>query len=483
MDAPYNSAIYPIYSFHNLVRDALLEVRHNSQAPDALIAASFLTAMSISCQSDIDIELPTGQIRPVSLFVATIADSGERKSSVDSLVCEPIYAYDEEHAEAYAKALTAYQGELRYWKTINASLQRKITKAQDNGQSTEHLRAELIEHAAQKPTEPIRNRLIHQSITRRPLMNTLRGDSKSIAILSDEGELVLKGGAMDELGTINKAWDGARRMTLGRSDDSIEVANPRMTLSFMVQELVFKDFLAKRGQIVRATGHLARYLVGWPESTQGSRFMSLQEPVWEHLPKFHHQVRKLLADASVRRKAGDYSRRLLVFSPEAREYWVQVQNQIEPQLQPGGQFASVRDFASKVLEITSRVAAIFHHFTSQEGGTISRDTLQRAIDVVNWHLLEFIRLFGEPNQEPQDLRDVRLLGTYLYSHYWRYCHTSALRNDVRKCGPIRHQGRFEAALQRLCWAGQVAIRYEYQGRRKGRQWIDLNPQFFSRITG
>ena len=55
---------YPVNAFHASVRDAVWEVQANLQAPDALIAGSFLTAMAIACQSDIEVELPTGQIRP-----------------------------------------------------------------------------------------------------------------------------------------------------------------------------------------------------------------------------------------------------------------------------------------------------------------------------------------------------------------------------------------------------------------------------------
>lgn len=89
---------YPIHAMYSAIRDAILEVQHNLKAPDALIAGSFLTAMSIASQGDVDVELPTGQLRPVSLDVLVIADSGERKSATDSIVGAPIYEHDEKVA-------------------------------------------------------------------------------------------------------------------------------------------------------------------------------------------------------------------------------------------------------------------------------------------------------------------------------------------------------------------------------------------------
>src|SRR5690606_26581474 len=176
-------------------------------------------------------------------------------------------------------------------------------KALDNGtdDDIEQLREELIRHGAREPAKPVLSRIVHQNITERPLMESMQGDGKSIAILSDEGEIVLKGGAMNKFGTLNKAWDGAKTLTLDRADDSIVVNNPRLTISMMVQERVFREFMNKRGEVARGSGHLARYLVAWPASTQGFRFMSLEEPVWEQLPRFHQRVSELLTAAQARR--------------------------------------------------------------------------------------------------------------------------------------------------------------------------------------
>ena len=93
---------YPVNALHAGIRDAVLEVQANLQAPDALIAGSFLTAMSSACQSDVEVELPTGQVRPVCLNILTIADSGERKTTTDSVVCAPIYDHDARQASVFA---------------------------------------------------------------------------------------------------------------------------------------------------------------------------------------------------------------------------------------------------------------------------------------------------------------------------------------------------------------------------------------------
>jgi hypothetical protein len=481
MNHRYHKA-FPNHALYNSVRLSLEEVRTNLQAPDGLIAGAFWTGLSICAANDINVMLPTGQVVPGLLYVGTIADSGERKTATDKLVLAKAYARDALQATEHKNALAKYKADIRYWEAVDTSMQRKLVKAISNGEDTEQLRREMEEHAAAEPSKPERNRIVYQSITERPLMEALQGDNKCIAILSDEGSIVLNGSSTNKLATLNKAWDGPSLLTFDRADDSIEARDPRVTVSFMIQEKVFQDFMNKRGNIARESGFLARLLICRPASTQGFRYMSLDEPVWEHLPKFHQRMDELLEATMARRKAGDTSRKLLSFSSEAKEMWVREQNIVEPKLQQGGELESVRDFASKSMEIAGRLAACMHHFEGLAGDVISMETLHRALDVVDYYFDEYIYLFGNHNDVPQEQKDVLALGNYLHSRYWMNGFNEALRNEVRKCGPIRHQGRFEAALQQLCWEDTVSVRHDNMQKRKGKLWIDLNPAVFSRVA-
>lgn len=481
MSQNYYRKGFPVHALYNSIRLALEEVRANLQAPDGLIAGAFLTGLSICAEGDVNVLLPTGQVSPCALYVGTIADSGERKTATDKIVLATIYSRDAKQAAEYKKALVDYQADTRYWQAKDAAIQRKLVKAISNDEDTEQLRRELKEHAETEPSKPERSRIVYQSVTERPLMEALQGDGKCIAILSDEGGIVLNGGATNKLATLNKAWDGPSLLTFDRADDSIEVRDPRVTVSFMIQERVFQEFMEKRGVMARESGFLARFLVCWPASTQGFRYMSLDEPVWEHLPKYHQRMDELLGATAARRKAGDTSRTTLSFSPEAKELWVKVQNTIEPKLQQGGALESVRDFASKSMEIVGRLAACMHHFEGLAGIVISMETLQRALDVLDYYFDEYINLFGSANDVPQDQKDVHALAMYLHSRYWLNGYNSVLRNEVRKSGPIRHQGRFEAAIQRLIWDDSIWVGHEQQHARKGKLWIHLNPNVFSQI--
>lgn len=473
---------YPIHVLPCSIRDAVLEMQQNLQAPDALIAGSFLTAMSIATQGDVDVRLPTGQVRPVSLDILIIADSGERKTATDKLVCSRIYDHDEKMEGQHKADMATHRADSRIWSLIKASIERRISEAVNDPVEMEYLRQDLVEHLEREPHVPKRNRIVHQNITEAPLLKALHGDGNSIAILSDEGEIVLKGGAMDSLGTLNKAWDGAKSLSIDRVKYQYEVLNPRLTVSLMAQERAFVDFMDKRGSRARGVGHLARYLVAWPTSTQGFRYMTLAEHAWSHLKGFHDRVTELLDATHARRAAGDYSRKELGFTQEAKERWVQVQNSIEPRLRETADLSSVRDFASKSMEQASRVAAILHHFSGQEGSLISMETLNRALDIVGWHFDQFIAIFGDRADEPEHVRDTRVLVMYLWRRYWQQGFTAAVRTDVRRSGPVRNQQRFEAALMQLQMQDSVRVFHQDAARGKGRLWIYLNPAVFGPMT-
>src|SRR3546814_7295928 len=72
------------------------------QCPEAIAAQSVLAAAALAVQSHVDVVHPaTGDTRPVSLFLVTVAASGERKSAADSIATDPIRLREAELHEQY----------------------------------------------------------------------------------------------------------------------------------------------------------------------------------------------------------------------------------------------------------------------------------------------------------------------------------------------------------------------------------------------
>lgn len=468
---------YPLAAFHLPTYRAAQEMLHHVKAPDALVGLALLNAQAVSCQALIDVRLPTGQVRPVSLNTAGIAESGERKTTVDDLAMYPIYERDELRAKKFEADYAAYDSEQCTWLAIDAGIRKNITKATQNGEPVEELRRRITEHRANAPVRPRLRQTLRQNASERAIMDALQGDGESIAFISDEGETILKGGAMNQIGLRNKGWDGARMLVFSRANsENIIARNPRVSVSFFVQEAVLREFIERRGNVIRGSGHWARYLIAWPASTQGFRHITYIDTVWEHLPEFHARVDELQEEYDRGIETGAIKRTIVEFSDEAKIDWIALVNHIEVMLRPHGYLSDMKDFASKAAELVGRVAAIQHWFSKQEG-KISVDTLNRAWAIVEWHLHEFKRIFSPQCTVPQAQVDAQAVEHYLLTHVWNLGYQVTAKNGVLHKGPVRPSSRFDAALDHLCAVDRVRIVVDPKRKR----YIHLNPQYFGSL--
>lgn len=472
MIAPTVASAYPVVALPHDLPCLVREIETKVQAPDALIAMAVLSAISLACQGLIDVRLPSGQLRPVAVFVLGIGESGERKSAVDGIVLAPSHAHDEARAVKHKDDLAQHMGRMRVWQAKGQVLQGKLRKAVHQDEPTDEIERQLEAHEKERPLKPRLRKSIRQDISERALIDVLEGDCESIALITDEGEAVLNAGAMAKFSVPNRGWDGAKNITLDRGHGVHVVArNPRLTMSIMVQPAVLKEYLRRHGNLARGSGFWARMLVGAPPSTQGFRFVYWYNEQWVHLHGFHARSKELHEEYDRRLADGPIEREVLEFSPDAVARWIGMSNQIEAMLQPFGYLNDIKDFASKAMEMTGRIAALLHFFTKQKG-QISFDALQRAFSIVGWHIDEFKRLFGNHTDAPQIQSDAKALEFYLHTHFYQSGNPTAPRNAVLRNGPIRPAVRFNEVLDYLIARNKVWI-----GLIGRRRFINRGPNF------
>jgi len=472
---------YPINCFYPSMELAMREVIAAIQAPDAMVAMEFFSNMSIAAQGIYDVRLPTGKLCPLSLALLTIADPGERKTAVHRCVGAPVFSLEEAQAEKYKAKLSQYEVELAGWKSMQSILKRKLSKLVQDEKPTDGMLQQMAAHQQSKPVKPKRRRMIHQGTTLRATIEALEGDGESIGFVSDEGDVIARGGVFSELGVLNSAWDGSM-LSLDRSKGvSIVAQNPRLTLSCMMQPEVFNRLLGRRGAMMRGSGHWARYLVAWPVSTQGSRFIKSLQNQWTHLPVFHERLSDLLNEYGTRIESGKMTRTVLELSEDATMTWIELVNETESLIGPWGELQDIKDFASKVVEIMVRVAGLLHVF-AKKGEEVLEDkisaaTLKRAVSIVSWHVSEFQRIFSIEFQMPQAVADAQTLENYLHERYWCKNVSWVKKNVVLNKGPVRPVERLDAALAMLISNAKVAERL----KAKRTTYIELNPAYFSTL--
>ena len=450
---------YPLDAFLVVVREAGYELSRNVQAPDAMVGMALINAISMACQGLIDVRLPTGQVRPVSQNLLLVAESGERKSTLASLLLAPFREADLQAITSHHLRMVQYQAELDAWQAKNRGVRRAISKASSQGKDTSQLDAELAEHGTRKPSVPRLRYFLRQDITAKAIMEALQGDGESIALTTDEGHMLFQSSAMSHLGLLNRLWDSPEVLPLDRArKEHILAMNPRVSVSIMTQKAPLQAYLEKRGSVAKGSGHWARYLVGWPASTQGYRWVNPQEQTCEHLPVFHTRIKELLAAYKSMIESGEIKREQIEFSDDAKARWFGLAAETERMLREGEYLSDINDFASKVMEILARLAASMHYFGG-EGGKITLDTLERAFTIIRWHIEEYKHLFSPQFVVPQDQIDAQAIANYLRSHLWRgpSSDTFAPKNHVRRNGPVRDKTRLNDALELLAAQGAVEV--------------------------
>ena len=466
---------YPIDALPKTIREAVEEVAGFVKAPVALVASSALAALSLACQAHIDAKRAEKLQGPTGLFLLTIADSGERKSTCDGFFTSAIRQYQEEQAEAMKPAIKQYQADIAAWEAERDGILSAIKSLGKTGKPTDKLRADLAELQHHKPEAPRVPRLILGDETPENLAWSLAKQWPSAGVVSSEAGVVFgshgmgKDSAMRNLGLLNVLWDGGTHSIGRRTSESFTVRGARLTMGLMIQETTLREYFSKSGGLARGTGFLARFLVAWPESTQGQRPFTEAPPNWPHLAAYHRRIAAILEQPAPIDEDGALTPAMLSLAPEAKAAWVSYHDAIEGELASGGELYDVRDVASKSADNAARLAALFQQFEHGMGGAVGLDSFESASLITAWHLGEARRFFGELAL-PVELADAVRLDGWLVEHCQRERTHLVPTREAQRLGPIRDKEKLAIALRELEELDRVRVTQE--GRRKT---IKVNP--------
>lgn len=472
---------YPIDALPPLIRAAVEEVAGFVKAPIAMVASSALASLSLASQAHIDVRRAEKLEGPTGLFLLTIADSGERKSTCDGFFSSAVRKYQEDQYEAAKPELKNYSAALDAWEAKRAGIKDKIRLEAKAGKSTSLHESELCDLEHQRPEPPKIPRLIYADVTPEALAYSLARQWPSAGVISSEAGVVFgshgmgKDSAMRNFALINQLWDGASLSIDRRTSESFVVKGARLTMALQVQEPTIREFFQRTGELARGTGFLARFLISWPESTQGTRAFTEAPQSWPHLAAFQSRLSEILHQPATIDDDGCLTPSKMVLEPSAKAAWVAYHDGIEADLITGGDLYDVRDVASKSADNAVRLAALFQR-CSENGGVIGHDAFERASCIAAWHLYEARRFFGELAL-PSELADALRLENWLIKICQREHRTIIGKTHALQSGPLRRKDRLEAALKEL------KSRYRVRERSDDRQkTIEIHPELLGVVS-
>lgn len=467
---------YPTESLPTAVRYAVLEVAGFVKAPIPLIAVSALAALSLGIQAHVDVRRAVRLTGPSGLFLLAIADSGERKTTCDSFFMSAIRAYEAAEQEAAKPLITAHRSEHEAWEAQRNGLKEKIRMLAKEGKPVSLQVETLRKLDDNEPIPPRIPRLIYGDATPEALAFDLSKKWPSGGVISSEAGVVFGGhgmgadSVMRNLAMLNQFWDGVPVSTSRRTTESFTTHGARLTMALQVQESTIRAFIANTKGLARGTGFLARFLVAWPESTQGTRYFTEAPKDWPALTVFNNRLSSILNMSAPIDETGVLAPAMLSLAPDAMAVWVAFHDSIESMLTRSGELYEVRDVASKTADNAARLAALFHTFEGNVG-PIGIDAMQSACSIAAWHLSEARRFLSELALTPEQANPARL-EVWILDYCKRERVDKVSTRDVQQFGPagLRDKQAIQQALQELTELGRMRLVIE--GRRK---LIQVNP--------
>lgn len=461
---------YPIAELGPILQPAAESLRRVIQAPDAVCGASVLAAASLAAQALADVEID-GRIIPLSLWMLTIAESGERKSAVDAEAMRAARDYEKELAKGYELDLRTHAADVAEWEARCADARKQAGKRHGVGL------ADALRAIGPAPPPPLIPRLIVGDFTAEGLAKLLAAGLPSVGAFTDEAALVFGGHGMSKeavartAGTLCKLWDNGTLDRVRALDGATKLYGRRLALHLLAQPVIAERALSD--DVLAGQGFLARCLLAWPESTAGTRpyrAESLRDD--PALARMAYRLGELHRQPLPLAEGGrqELRPRALRLSPDAKVVWVSLHDAVEAGMRPGGQFATAKPWASKTPEQALRIAGVLTLLESTAAQEIDAGTMERAAELALWHLHEAVRLAGTAELSPE-VRDAEAL--------LNWCHETGrallYSSEALRLGParIRDRGAFTRAmgeLERAGWAEPVEGGMELDGRHRRNVW-------------
>lgn len=407
---------YPIDALPPLMRDAAQAIAEHVQAPLALAGQCVIGAGVYLAQTRVNaphIHRPSGM--PCSMFLLTLADSGDRKSECRRLAFKTADEAEEKARGEHRKACD------------------EIT-SMASGLKGKQLEQFNAEHPI--PADP---RTQYSDATFERITGDMIRGVSAATWDTDEGGQVLGGASLKAdtraatLGGLVKAFDTGtfeRARSHGNAEGSGFAYNRRLSVHLLAQAVTVAEALDD--PLLRGQGFLPRFLFSSPASLAGTRFltpeqMSRKAYADPRLQRYWARCEAISANPqAIDPQTGEVSPRVLELDVEAAAEWLDFYNEVESEQSAIGKFGNLRPFAGRAGELVRRLAAVFACFEGQ--AQIDGECLRRAAVLVRHSLGEWARYTDSEAVNPK-LQQAAVLLDWLKANQWSTFEARSLQRE------------------------------------------------------
>lgn len=460
---------YPVEALGEVLSGAARALNRVVRSPMALCGQSVLAAASLAAQRLADVEID-GRRHPLSLWLQTIAESGERKSATDGPSLAAHRTVEQAGFDRYHKERLAHEADARAHALAVKSIEGKASKL-----TPAELKRQLL--ALGPPPPPLLPHLVCAEPTLEGLHKLLMYGTGALGLFSDEGAQFFGGFAMGKehaaktAGGLSGLWDRGEADRVRSGDGAHKLYGKRLSMHLMMQPVIAERVLSD--PLLQGQGFLARCLIAWPDGTAGSRAYVAEslnaDPAmagyWKRMEKC------LTAIPSLREGSrNELDPPVLRLTADAKAIWIRAHDAVECRMAPEGEYSTIRPWASKAAEQILRVAGVLSVIADTEARTIETASIEAGATLVDWYLSEVLRLVGVA-ELPPDIRAAESVLRWCRERGLRRVHSSLLVKDGPAC--VRVADRLHEAmraLERHGWAVPLDPGEIIDGRPRRHVW-------------
>lgn len=424
------TASYPISALGAHGSEVATALHEKFQAPLALCGQAVLCAMNTAVSSWGHVEAIHGGGVPLSLYLITVAQSGERKTAVD---------------DAAQKGIRAYQKELS--KLLSRNEEARDSDAEEPARS-----AQIVVN------EP----------TFEGLLRTMSVGPGFTVLSNDDAASFFGGHAMSRekkqrtTAGLSQLWSGTKVHSPRADGRDVGVEDVPLSMSLMFQPYLNSQVFGDREMVEQ--GFLARVLPCYPKSTMGTRlFRECSAHAEAQIAEFAVRVFDVLQEVRAHREmhvapADRFASNLplLSLSREAKAVLIAFHDEIEIELAPGGKFERVRGFAGRATENATRLAGVVAIFDDVGVREVPVKAALAACELMRFYIEEFSNLLCLAKTQ-KDHSAAGELGAWMARQFG----AGGLGHDkeISQFGPpaFRKKGDRQEAMRLLCDYGWIEI--------------------------
>lgn len=407
---------YPVDALGPLA-EVCREIAQHGQLEPAMAGQCLLATASLLTQSLRRVRTLAG-VKPISLYLQTIGDSGDGKSSAESVALAPVNEWQREQSRVYAQSVSDAQA----------------PRAKG-------------EQALELPRAPYR---VSRDATVEGVRNSFQHGMPSQALFNSEAAAVLSGYGMKPehraktAATFNGLWDSGEVSVSRSMAGHIQLYGRFLAVHWMIQPTAVRETLYD--PLLSAIGLWPRFLIAWPAPMKprlAQQFRPEKSPVigryWARCTELlRYDIGEDCADVPV-----------IEFDADAIELAQQFFERMEQAARTtNGSLVSIKPFAVRATEQIFRVGAVLATFEGRH--SVDLKTAGNAIALVTHSLEIWKQIFGNREEAEAHQHALELFEWLLKKPLGSVSETTVLHVGPKS---LRSKSRRDTAIATLESAG------------------------------